>query len=454
MIYHADGATICALSTPSGIGAIALIRVSGSEAIAITDRHFSGKLSEVDANQVVFGRFIHDGQVIDDVLISLFRAPKSYTGEDTVEISCHGGAYIRQTILQALITSGCRYAREGEFTLRAFMNGKMDLSQAEAVADLIAAESEGAHKLALHQLRGGFSKEIAHLREQLINFASLIELELDFSEEDVEFADRAQLEQLLKEIDRVITSLIASFKTGNAIKQGIPVAIVGKPNAGKSTLLNAFLNEDRAIVSDIPGTTRDTIEDQVIIGSVKFRFIDTAGLRDTEDIVEKIGVERSHAAMQHSAIIIYLFDVSEIDPPVLTQIVEELKSDLPEEARVLAVGNKIDLNSPENYGDDVMFISAREGENMEALKTRLLSLSDIIQDSADRVIVTNLRHYEALQGAKASLDAVTRGLGTGLTGDFLATDIRRALHHLGEITGSITTDDLLGNIFGKFCIGK
>lgn len=455
MHFSSDNATICALSTAPGVGAIAVIRVSGPEAIGICDGLFSGRLSEAAGYSVHYGRFEHEGHAIDDVLMTVFRAPRSFTGEDIVEIACHGSSFIRQAILEHLVSAGCRMARQGEFTFRAFMNGKMDLSQAEAVADLIAAESEAAHRLAMHQLRGGFSREIGALRQQLIDFASLIELELDFSEEDVEFADRSKLEQLVDEIGQTLRRLIDSFKTGNAVKNGVPVAIIGKPNAGKSTLLNTLLNEERAIVSDIPGTTRDTVEDAVTIEGIRYRFIDTAGLRDTEDAIEKIGVERSRAAIRRSAILIYLFDVNETSPGELSSILEELKASA-EGAAVLTVGNKVDsVDHPSNdYPKDVLFISAKERQGIDALTSALSTAVELGEVDANSTVVTNLRHYEALTKAHAALMDVKNGLMSGITGDFLAIDLRRALHYLGEITGEISTDDLLGNIFGKFCIGK
>ncbi len=455
MQFTSDNATICALSTPPGIGAIGVVRVSGNDAISVCDRLFSGRLTEAQGHTVKYGRFERNGHLIDDVLMTVFRAPRSFTGEDVVEIACHGSTYIRQSILEGLIAEGCRMARQGEFTFRAFMNGKMDLSQAEAVADLIAAETEGAHRLAMHQMRGGFSKEIGTLRQQLIDFASLIELELDFAEEDVEFADRAKLNELVNTIDKALRRLIDSFRTGNAVKNGVSVAIVGKPNAGKSTLLNALLNEERAIVSDIPGTTRDTVEDAIVLEGIRFRFIDTAGLRETEDVIEKIGVERSRAAMQQSAILIYLFDVRETPPESLAAAIEELKASATT-ATVLAVGNKVDAvgHPSENYPSGTLFISAKDRTGLEQLTSTLLATAELGQIDANSTVVTNVRHYEALTRAHAAIQDVKKGLLNGVTGDFLAIDLRRALHHLGEITGEISSDDLLGNIFGKFCIGK
>ena len=458
MQFSTDNATICALSTPPGVGAIGVIRVSGPEAIGLCDQLFSGKLSEAEGYTVKYGRFERNGHTIDDVLMTVFRAPRSFTGEDVVEIACHGSSYIRQAIVESLIGAGCRMAKQGEFTFRAFMNGKMDLSQAEAVADLIAAESEGAHRLAMHQMRGGFSKEIGALRQQLIDFASLIELELDFAEEDVEFADRSKLDHLVHEINRTLTRLIDSFKTGNAVKNGVPVAIVGKPNAGKSTLLNALLNEERAIVSDIPGTTRDTVEDSVIVEGIRFRFIDTAGLRETEDAIEKIGVERSRAAIRQSAVLMYLFDVNETAAEELASILEALHQES-NGATVIAIGNKVDLagasdHPSEKYPKETLFISAKGRLGLEQLTQALLAAVELGKVDANSTVVTNLRHFEALTKAHASLMEVKNGLLSGITGDFLAIDLRKALHHLGEITGEISSDDLLGNIFGKFCIGK
>ena len=456
MQFTNDEATICALSTPPGIGAIGVVRVSGKDALAICDRLFSGSLVEAKGHTVKYGRFERNGHLIDDVLMTVFRAPRSFTGEDVVEIACHGSSFIRQSILESLVGEGCRMARQGEFTFRAFMNGKMDLSQAEAVADLIAAETEGAHRLAMHQMRGGFSQEIGALRQQLIDFASLIELELDFAEEDVEFADRAKLNELVNTIDKALRRLIDSFRTGNAVKNGISVAIVGKPNAGKSTLLNALLNEERAIVSDIPGTTRDTVEDAIVLEGIRFRFIDTAGLRETEDVIEKIGVERSRAAMQQSAILIYLFDVAETSPDDLVSVLTELRSSAPS-ASLLTVGNKVDAaggGALNGYPAETRFISAKDRTGLDELTSALLATAELGQIDANSTVVTNVRHYEALTRAHAALMEVKSGLMNGITGDFLAIDLRRALHHLGEITGEISSDDLLGNIFGKFCIGK
>jgi tRNA modification GTPase len=454
MIFQADNATICALSTAPGMGAIAVIRVSGPDAIGIGDAMFSRDLRTTDSHKALFGIIRKGEQIIDEVLLTVFKGPHSFTGEDVIEIGCHGSVFIQNQILQLLVADGCRYAKPGEFTFRAFFNRKMDLSQAEAVADLIAAESAGAHELALNQMRGGFSHEIAHLREQLINFASLIELELDFAEEDVEFADRSQLTKLLFEIEVVLKRLIDSFQSGNAIKNGIPVAIVGKPNAGKSTLLNVFLNEERAIVSEIPGTTRDTVEDRISIEGVSFRFIDTAGLRETEDLVEKIGVERSMEAIKKATIVLYVYDVSELTGDTLSVIEAQLRADLDSSRQsLLMVGNKIDTSSPDRRHPDHLYISAKNKTDIHGLHESLINLSNI-RINTEGSTVTNIRHYEALTQAYKSLQEVLTGMENAITGDFLAIDIRKALHHLGEITGEITSDDLLGNIFGKFCIGK
>ncbi|WP_306642393.1 tRNA uridine-5-carboxymethylaminomethyl(34) synthesis GTPase MnmE [Sanyastnella coralliicola] len=456
MFFHADDSTICALSTAPGMGAIAMIRVSGPDAINLCHQLFSGDLVSAKSHTVKYGRFMEGERVVDEVVMTVFKGPNSFTGEDVIEIACHGSTYIQEEILRILVENGCRYAERGEFTFRAFFNRRMDLSQAEAVADLIAAESAGAHELALDQMRGGFSKEIAGLRKELINFASLIELELDFSEEDVEFADRTELTNLLLKINSVITALIDSFRSGNAIKNGVPVAIIGKPNAGKSTLLNALLNEERAIVSDIPGTTRDTIEDFVVIDGIKFRFIDTAGIRETEDVIEKIGVERSMNAFREANIITYLFDVNELSPSQLETELTTLNQELTEGQQLLIVGNKIDASKVDlsGYPSEVLFISSLARKGLLELQESLINVSNLQAVSKEHSIVTNVRHHEALSKARITLQEVLTGMETGIPGDLMAIDIRKALHHLGEITGEITTDDLLGNIFGKFCIGK
>ena len=452
---------ICAISTPPGSGGIAVIRLSGKGCIQLTESIFqssSGKsLSSFSPNTIHFGEIRKGEDIIDEVLVSLFHAPHSYTGEDTVEITCHGSIYIQQQILQLLIEKGASSALPGEFTQRAFMNGKMDLSQAEAVADLIASTSAGMHKLAINQMRGGFSIELAQLRLQLLDFTSLIELELDFSEEDVEFADRTQLHELAIKINRKITDLADSFSTGNAIKNGIPVAIIGKPNVGKSTLLNGLLNEERAIVSDIPGTTRDTIEETINLNGQLFRFIDTAGLRqNTTDQIEAIGIQRSFEKAEKAAIVLYLFDLTTediADVVSTSQWLHNLRKP------VLMVGTKNDLarKSPMHTSGNVMsiYISCKEPADIERVKNKILSIIDLQSISNNDVIVTNVRHYEALCRAQSSVARVIEGLNNNLTGDFLSQDIRECLHYLGEITGGeIATDEVLGNIFSKFCIGK
>lgn len=466
---HTD--TITALSTAPGVGAIAVIRVSGPEALGITERVFSKSLREVESHTAHFGRVKDGERTVDEVVAVVFKGPHSFTGEDTVEISCHGSMFIQSEILRLLREEGCRMAQPGEFTMRAFLNQKMDLSQAEAVADLIAAESSGAHQLAMHQMRGGFSREIGELREKLIHFASLIELELDFAEEDVEFADRDAFNELLDELQVLLKKLINSFQAGNVIKNGVPVAIVGAPNQGKSTLLNALLKEERAIVSEIAGTTRDTIEDELVVDGIRFRFIDTAGLRETEDSIESIGIARAMAKAREANIILLLIDAGLIvNEPELKSHIESFLSDLDTaSARVILTANKVDrrvdewetlqpaldavVNSYEQIQSGVL-ISALDGTNVEALQEELSRQVNLGVNVGQDVIVSNARHHEALTHALESLVQVQQGLNTGITGDFLASDIRKALHHLGEITGQITTDDLLGNIFGKFCIGK
>ncbi len=439
--------TICALATPVGIGAIAVIRVSGSDTFPIVQKLFRGKnLSEQASHTILFGTIRdEEGSIVDEVLLSLFRTPHSYTREDTVEISCHGSAFIIQKILRLLIRNGCQMAQPGEFTQRAFLNGQLDLAQAEAVADLIASDNDASHRAAIHQIRGGFSKDIAQLREQLIHFASLIELELDFGEEDVEFADRDQLRRLINAIRQTLKPLIDSFSLGNALKEGVPVAIVGPPNAGKSTLLNALLNEEKAIVTDIAGTTRDVIEDTLIISGIKFRILDTAGIRTTQDRVEAIGVERSLEALTRAEIILKLSS-----PDVASAEFEELfASRVGDQSRVISIHTKSDL-SADNRSD--LAISAATGQGIEALKQILLER--VTQQRTNDTVVTNLRHFEHLTATDLALERALSGLDKGITQDWLAMDIRQSLMHLGEITGQITTDDLLENIFSKFCIGK
>ncbi|WP_421811711.1 tRNA uridine-5-carboxymethylaminomethyl(34) synthesis GTPase MnmE [Flagellimonas sp.] len=450
---------IVALATPSGTGAIAVIRVSGQDAITLVDKLFKSikdkKLVEQKSHTIHLGNIVDGDKILDEALVSIFKGPHSYTGENVVEISCHGSPFIQQQIIQLLLRNGCRAASAGEYTLRAFLNGKMDLSQAEAVADLIASDSEAAHDIAMQQMRGGFSNEIQELRQELLNFASLIELELDFSQEDVEFADRTQFNELLTKISNVLKKLIDSFALGNVIKNGIPVAIVGQPNVGKSTLLNVLLNEERAIVSEIAGTTRDTVEDHISIKGIGFRFIDTAGIRETVDVVEKIGIERTFDKIEKARLIIYLFDGMDFNKTELEQLQQRYPN-----KQLLPICNKMDLLNPnqkekiESEIPNVLFLSAKYNEGISELESRLLALVDSGALSGDTTIITNSRHYDALLKALEEIQKVKEGLDMELSSDLMAIDIRQALYHLGEITGSVTTDDLLGNIFSNFCIGK
>jgi tRNA modification GTPase len=444
--------TICALATGGGLSAIAVLRLSGKEAVKITNTVFSKDILTSKSHTIHFGTISDSTKIIDEVLVSIFKDGKSYTGEETVEISCHGSTFIQNKLLQLFITEGCRMAAAGEFTMRAFRNGKLDLSQAESVADLIASETEAAHQTALKQLRGGFSNKLQELRTKLIDFASLIELELDFSEEDIEFADRKKFENLLTAIKVELEKLVQSFKLGNVIKNGIPVAILGAPNVGKSTLLNSLLNEEKAIVSDIAGTTRDAIEDELNIESFKFRFIDTAGIRETTDTIENLGIKKSLEKAGIANIILFLIDA---DADLNNQLLELEKIKTSAGDKLLLVINKIDLN-PEIKEDfkDALFISAKMNKGIVALKERLLTFANTEQLSNNETIVTNLRHYEELQLTLHEINSIINGLNSGLTGDFLAVNIRQSLFHLGSITGEVTTDTLLGNIFGKFCIGK
>lgn len=444
---------ICALATPSGVGAIAIIRVSGIGAISLVNSIFKGKnLEAVETHTAHFGTIRSGTEIIDEVLVTVFKTPKSFTKEDSVEISCHGSDYIIRQILKLLIQNGARIAKPGEFTQRAFLNGQFDLVQAEAVADLIAADSEASHKTALNQLRGGFSKKLASLRTELIHFASLIELELDFGEEDVEFAERDDLRKLIEHLRQTIAPLIESFDFGNALKEGVPVAIIGSPNVGKSTLLNALLNEEKAIVTSVAGTTRDVIEDTIVLEGLKFRFIDTAGIRETTDLVESIGIERSRGAMSKADMVIFLFDSEET-----YQENRQLAREIAPGKDILWVFNKIDIEAEafshlKENNLDIIGISAQTQYGLQDL-THLL-VSRVYGLAATDTVVTNLRHYEHLLKTQDALNEVITGLNTGVTGDFLAQDIRLSLHHLGEITGTIVTDDLLDNIFSKFCIGK
>jgi len=463
--YSLNDDTIAALATPYGFGAIAVIRLSGKQAISITENVFYTKklkhktLADKASHTAHFGLIAEHGVIIDEVLVTIFKAPHTYTGEEIVEISCHGSIFIQQQLLQIFHKHGARPAQPGEYTLRAFLNGKLDLSQAEAVADLIASNSATSHQVAMQHMRGGFSSKIAILRENLLNFASLIELELDFSEEDVEFADRTDLRKLIHTIQSIIDKLIGSFEVGNVIKNGIPVAIVGKPNAGKSTLLNVLLEDDRAIVSEIPGTTRDTIEDEIIIDGVLFRLIDTAGIRTTTDVIEQIGVNKAFEVIKKSAIVIYLFDTHELSRGDLELEVNIVREHIGT-SQLLVVGNKIDFETLDELKQEfadvphIQFISAKEHTNIAELKATLVSLFDTRTVNTTDTIVTNSRHVNSLTKAQDALQKVNEGLNTQIQSDFLALDIRYALEALGEITGQVTNDDLLGNIFSKFCIGK
>ena len=456
---------ICALATVPGTAAIAVIRISGSGSIEKISSLFKPaksnfNLSEANSHTIHYGDIIFDDELLDDVLVSVFRNPHSYTGEDSVEISCHGSPYIQQKLLENLINSGIRLARPGEFTMRAFLNGKMDLAQAEAVADLIASNSKTAHNLAIDQMRGGFSKRIGELRKELIGFASLIELELDFSEENVEFADRQQLLDLIRKIKTEIESLIQSFNFGNVLKAGIPVAIIGKPNVGKSTLLNTLLQEEKAIVSEIPGTTRDSIEDTIIIDGVAFRFIDTAGLRPTEDTIETIGIERTLEKIKQARIILFVFDVATCTMDQIKEVIEEHRHLINDPSkRVILIGNKIDqlIEIPKGFKDllemETIFVSAKRKENINLISDSLLK-SVSREQIEDNAIVSNTRHYEALSNSLDALNSVEEAMLQGISSDLVASDIRQALYHLGTITGRIVNDDILDNIFKNFCIVK
>lgn len=461
--------TIVALATPSGAGAIAIIRVSGKEALTISQSVFesiSGKdILKQKTHTIHLGHITDGPKVYDQVLLSIFKGPNSYTGENVVEISCHGSTYIQQQIIQLLLRKGCKMAEPGEFTLRAFINGKLDLSQAEAVADLISSENEASHQIAMQQMRGGFSNEIAKLREELLNFASLIELELDFAEEDVEFADRTQFNELLDRIEFVLKRLIDSFAVGNVIKNGIPVAIVGEPNVGKSTLLNALLNEERAIVSEIAGTTRDTIEDELVINGIGFRFIDTAGIRETKDIVESIGIKKTFEKIEQAQVVVYLLDSSlqfteNADSLKQIQIeIEKIKNQFPLKPLVI-IGNKADklsenqLQKLKSEIPEILLISAKENLHIEDLKNQLMSFVNTGALRNNETIVTNSRHYDSLLKAFEEIQKVKFGIATNISSDLMAIDIRQALYYFGEITGQVTNDELLGNIFANFCIGK
>ena len=475
--YQSD--TIIALATPSGIGAIGVIRLSGPDAISLVNEVFGGKdLSIQHSHTIHFGTIKDGKQVLDEVLVSIFIGPKSYTRENVVEISTHGSAFIIESIIKLLIRKGARPANPGEFTLRAFLNGQLDLSQAEAVADLIASNSQASHQVAMQQMRGGFSGELQHLRDQLIHFAAMIELELDFGEEDVEFANREQLKGLIYQIQRILHRLIQSFEQGNVMKNGVPVVIAGKPNVGKSTLLNALLNEERAIVSEIAGTTRDTVEDEMIIGGLRFRFIDTAGIRDTVDIIEAKGVERTHEKIKQAKLIIYLVDpeqdmeeileqlkyLESLGIPFLTVVNKQdlVTSEFEDQLSVISYqlsggSNERSFENPDNRQQstgNILLISARNKTGIEELKSEILRKVNLHSINTDDVLVSNIRHLEALQKTEESLNRVLINIDNPITSDFLASDIKQALYYLGEITGQVTTDDLLETIFSKFCIGK
>jgi tRNA modification GTPase len=450
--------TIVALATPPGIGAIGVIRLSGKRSIEIINSLFSSKNLEQQASHTVHVGYLKDSdKALDEVVVSIFKSPRSYTGEEVVEIGCHGSPYIQQQIIDAIIGRGARLAKPGEFTQRAFLNGKLDLAQAEAVADLIASNTDASHKTALNNIRGGFSTALKNLREQLLKFSALVELELDFSQEDVEFADRTQFLQLIHEAQTVTSQLKQSFRLGNVIRNGVSVAIIGKPNAGKSTLLNALLNDDRAIVSDIPGTTRDTIEELINIDGILFRLIDTAGIRShTHDIIEGFGIEKSLQKMKQADMVLYLFDVNEISAKELKTIIEELKE---KQINYLLVGNKVEGNEREakdNFSavEGIIFISAKENLHLEVLKERMIDM--VLKDAVtgENVVVTNARHYHSLVQVSDALNDVEAGLSNKIPGDLLSLDIRRCLQYLGEITGEITNEDQLDYIFSKFCIGK
>ncbi|MEL1248953.1 tRNA uridine-5-carboxymethylaminomethyl(34) synthesis GTPase MnmE [Flavobacterium helocola] len=465
--------TIVALATPSGAGAIAIIRLSGKDAITIVADVFqsvSGKdITKQKTHTIHLGHIVDPstssgqaGKVYDQVLLSIFKGPNSYTGENVIEISCHGSTFIQQQIIQLLLRRGAKMAQAGEFTLRAFLNGKLDLSQAEAVADLIASDNEASHQIAMQQMRGGFSNEIAKLREELLNFASLIELELDFAEEDVEFADRTQFHDLLERIEFVLKRLIDSFAVGNVIKNGIPVAIVGEPNVGKSTLLNALLNEERAIVSDIAGTTRDTIEDELVINGIGFRFIDTAGIRETQDHVESIGIQKTFEKIEQAQVVMFLVDSTELTMESLERLkveVEKIRNKYPQKA-LLTIFNKKDkldeslLTNLKSQIENSIFISAKQKVGIEELKNELMSFVNTGALRNNETIVTNTRHYDSLLKALEEIQKVKWGLDSGISSDLMAIDIRSALYFFGEITGEVTNDELLGNIFANFCIGK
>ena len=455
--------TIIALATPNGLGAISVLRISGKQSISVTEKVFKAKnnklLSKQDSHTVHLGHLIKKGHQLDEVLVTLFKGPHSYTGENTIEISCHGSTYIQKEIINLFIDNGIRVANPGEFTLRAFLNGKMDLNQAEAVADLIASENEGSHKLAMQQMKSGFSDDLKKLRAELLHFSSMIELELDFSQEDVEFVERDEFKKLTNKIKLELNTLINSFQSGNVLKNGISVAIAGKPNAGKSSLLNTLLNDEKAIVSDIPGTTRDSIEDSLIIQGINFRFTDTAGLRETTDFIESKGIEKTINKIKNAKILLYLFDANDTNVNEIKSSINNFKRD---DLSIILVRNKIDLiNQNSKLLDDIKPISksqlleieATDAKSVESLKIRLINEVELLNPYTD-IVISNSRHYEALIKALRAIEEVNEGLVDNVSGDLLSVDIRRSIDHLSEITGEITNDDVLGNIFANFCIGK
>jgi tRNA modification GTPase len=461
--------TICALATSSG-GAISVIRMSGPQSIEICAKLFvpfdkSLDIREQNGFRILHGEIRTGKEVVDDVLVSIYRAPHSYTGEDSIEISCHGSSFIITRILELLISNGALAAIPGEFTQRAFLNGKIDLSQAEAVADLVASGTKAAHRIAMSQMRGGFSAEISKLRSELLKFASLIELELDFGEEDVQFTDRKELNSIVLKVKELADKLANSFRLGNVIKNGIPVVIVGKPNSGKSTLLNALLNEERAIVSEIPGTTRDIIEDSIVINGLEYKFIDTAGLRDTSDIIESLGIKKTNEKIMEASVIIMVDEISE-SPEIINQRADGIRNMITGfEKKLIVLINKIDKGDQSemdnlkrkvylDIDDSLLFISAKNLTGLEKLRSRLGKILDKEGFNQEDVIITNIRHFQSLKHVSESLERVIAGFANNLTGDLLATDIRQAIHYLGEITGEITTDEILANIFKNFCIGK
>ena len=460
--------TICAVATSPGQGAIAILRLSGKESRTILKNIFQRKGKTIDdskdsvfeSHKLYFGNIVDKETLLDEVLVSWFKAPHSYTGEDVVEISCHGSEYIQQKLMELLLKNGARLAHPGEFTLRAFLNGKMDLSQAEAVADLIASQSKAAHRMAMNQMRGGFSEKIRFLREKLVKLASLMELELDFSEEDVEFADRNQLKHLIDQLKEELTTLKVSFRLGNVLKKGIPVAIVGKPNVGKSTLLNALLHEEKAIVSEIPGTTRDAIEDTLVIEGYAFRFIDTAGLRPSDDLIENMGIERTYDKIKQASIVLYVCDISDVSRDTMDEVLEEFKSYIRDEnKRFILVANKMDKlkEIPSHLKEilelETVFVSAKRNENIHLLaETLVAGLKE--KGLNNEILVSNSRHLEAITHALKALVQVEAGFANNVPTDLVAIDVRQALYYLGSITGEVTTDEILGNIFSKFCIGK